>query len=603
VLDSLKKEISALPNRPGIYQYFDEEGTILYVGKAKKLKNRVSSYFNKSGTLNGKTRVLVKKIRSLQFVETATELDALLLENNLIKQFQPRYNILLKDDKTFPWICIKKEPFPRIFSTRNKIKDGSEYFGPYASVKLMKTLLDLASKLYPLRNCNYALTADNIEIGKFKVCLEYHLNNCLGPCQGHQSKENYDVGIKEIKKIIKGNISEVKNVLEEKMASASEDLDFEKAQQLKEKIFMLDKYQSKSVVVNPSIKNADVFNIQSDLKTAYVNYLSIIDGAVVQSYNTEIKKKLDEEDVDLLTIAVIEIREKFKSVAEEIIVPFELSSVFPDFSQHIPLRGDKKNLLDMGQRNIKYHILNQRKQEKVINPEARKNRILEQIKVDLRLQELPTHIECFDNSNFQGAQPVSACVVFRDAKPAKKEYRHFNIKTVVGPDDFASMEEVVQRRYSRLLKEGATLPQLIIIDGGKGQLGVAIDVMQEVGLSDILMIGIAKGEDRKPGLETMIFSDSGEMFNLPTDNVGLHLLQQIRDEAHRFAISGHRAKRGKARMQSSLEGIAGVGGKRRKALLTRFGGLDGVKSASMDELAEVDGVSKRLAQTIYEQLH
>jgi len=592
VLDSLQKEITSLPNRPGIYQYYDEEGTILYVGKAKKLRNRVSSYFNKSGNLNGKTRVLVKKISSIRYVETATELDALLLENNIIKQLQPKYNIQLKDDKTFPWICIKKEPFPRIFSTRNKIKDGSEYFGPYASVKLMKTLLDLASKLYPLRNCNYALSDDNIKVGKFKVCLEYHLKNCLGPCQGYQSKTDYDLGIKEIKKIIKGNVSEVKKVLEAKMDLASKELEFEKAQQLKEKIFMLDKYQSKSVVVNPSIKNADVFNISSDLKTAYINYLSIIDGAVVQSYNTEIKKKLDEADEDLLTIAVLEIRDKFKSIAEEVIIPFKLSSEFPSFMQHIPLRGDKKSLLEMAERSIKYHILNQRKQEKIVDPESRKNRLLEQIKSDLRLKELPTHIECFDNSNFQGAQPVSACVVFRDAKPAKKEYRHFNIKTVTGPNDFASMEEVVQRRYSRLLKDGLPLPQLIIIDGGKGQLSSAYKSLERLGIEkQVAIIGIAKR------LEEIFFPHDSIPIYIDKRSESLKVIQHLRNEAHRFGITHHRLKRRKHTLKTGLTEIEGIGKATAQTLLQKFKSIKNVREANIEQLSVV--VGKKKAELIF----
>ncbi len=592
MLDSLQKEITSLPNRPGIYQYYDEEGTILYVGKAKKLRNRVSSYFNKSGNLNGKTRVLVKKISSIRYVETATELDALLLENNIIKQLQPKYNIQLKDDKTFPWICIKKEPFPRIFSTRNKIKDGSEYFGPYASVKLMKTLLDLASKLYPLRNCNYALSDDNIKVGKFKVCLEYHLKNCLGPCQGYQSKTDYDLGIKEIKKIIKGNVSEVKKVLEAKMDLASKELEFEKAQQLKEKIFMLDKYQSKSVVVNPSIKNADVFNISSDLKTAYINYLSIIDGAVVQSYNTEIKKKLDEADEDLLTIAVLEIRDKFKSIAEEVIIPFKLSSEFPSFMQHIPLRGDKKSLLEMAERSIKYHILNQRKQEKIVDPESRKNRLLEQIKSDLRLKELPTHIECFDNSNFQGAQPVSACVVFRDAKPAKKEYRHFNIKTVTGPNDFASMEEVVQRRYSRLLKDGLPLPQLIIIDGGKGQLSSAYKSLERLGIEkQVAIIGIAKR------LEEIFFPHDSIPIYIDKRSESLKVIQHLRNEAHRFGITHHRLKRRKHTLKTGLTEIEGIGKATAQTLLQKFKSIKNVREANIEQLSVV--VGKKKAELIF----
>ena len=590
--EQLKTQINTLPNRPGIYQFYDEEDVLIYVGKAKKIKNRVSSYFNNNAHLNGKTRVLIKKIRRLSFVETATELDALLLENNLIKQYQPKYNIQLKDDKTFPWICIKKEAFPRIFSTRNKVNDGSEYFGPYASVKLMKTVLELAWKLYPLRNCNYALSKENITSGKFKVCLEYHLKNCLGPCQGHQSEEEYNLGIREIRKIIKGNIVEVKDVLVKRMEEAAEALDFESAELLKNKIFMLDKYQSSSVVVNPSIRNADVFNIQTDMNTAFVNYLSIIDGSIVQSYTTEIKKKLDEEDAELLTIAVIEIRDKFNSEAPEVILPSTLITEFPGFVQTIPQRGDKKNLLQMCERNLKYHILNQRKQEKVLDPENSKKRILEQLKSDLRLSQLPTHIECFDNSNFQGAEPVSACVVFRDAKPSKKEYRHFNIRTVQGPNDFASMEEVVQRRYSRLLKEGSSLPQLIVIDGGKGQLSSAYKSLQRLGIENkVAIIGIAKR------LEEIYFPFDSIPIYIDKRSESLKVIQHLRNEAHRFGITHHRSRRRKATLKTGLTEIEGIGAKTAQLLLQKFKSIKNVKEANIEQLTAV--VGKQKAERIF----
>ncbi|NND76740.1 MAG: excinuclease ABC subunit UvrC [Flavobacteriales bacterium] len=592
----LKSKISALPNRPGVYQFFDEEGKIIYVGKAKKLKNRVSSYFNKGAQLNGKTRLLVKRIFALEFVETVSELDALLLENNLIKQFQPKYNVQLKDDKTFPWICIKNEPFPRIFSTRNKIKDGSEYFGPYASVKLMKTLLELASKLYPLRNCNYSLTKDNIDSGKFKVCLEYHLKNCLGPCEGLQSENDYDIGIKEIKKIIKGNINEVKGHLKEQMKLASEEMDFERAQQTKEKIDMLERYQSKSVVVSPTIKDADVFNIHTDLRVAYINYLKIIDGAVIQSYNLELKKKLEETDEDLLTMAVIDIRKSFHSDCKDIILPFELNIEIPRVTQTIPQKGDKKSLLELAERNLKYHVLNQRKQEKIVDPESRKNRILGQIKEDLRLNELPTHIECFDNSNFQGAEPVAACVVFKDGKPSKKDYRHFNIKTVVGPDDFASMEEVVQRRYSRLLKEDLPLPQLIVIDGGKGQLSSAYKSLERLGLENkIAIIGIAKR------LEEIYFPNDSIPIYIDKRSESLKVIQQLRNEAHRFGITHHRSRRRKFTLKTELTEIEGIGTKTAQLLLQKFRSVKNIKEANEEQLSKVVGAKK--ARTIFNFFH
>lgn len=585
----LKTLISTLPNRPGIYQFLDEEGTIIYVGKAKKLKNRVSSYFNKGSEINGKTRLLVKRIQSLHFVETASELDALLLENNLIKEHQPKYNVQLKDDKTFPWICLKKEPFPRIFSTRTKLNDGSEYFGPYASVKLMKTLLDLASKLHPLRNCNYSLTQENITSGKFKVCLEYHLKNCLGPCEGLQKEEDYDIGIREIKKIIRGNINDVKKHLEQRMSLASKALDFEKANDLKEKITLLDKYQSRSVVVSPTVKDAEVFNIISDLKMAYVNYLKIIDGAVVQSYNMELKKKLEESDRDLLTMAIIEIRKSFNSSCKEVILPFELGTELPKIEQVIPQKGDKKSLLEMAERNLKYHMINQRKQEKIIDPESRKERILNQIKVDLRLKELPVHIECFDNSNFQGAEPVAACVVFRDGKPAKKDYRHFNIKTVVGPDDFASMEEVVQRRYSRLLKEGRSLPQLIVIDGGKGQLSSAYKSLERLGIQNkVAIIGIAKR------LEEIFFPNDQIPIYIDKRSESLKVIQQLRNEAHRFGITHHRSRRRNSTVKTELSDIKGIGTKTAQLLLQKFKSVKNIREANEEQLALIVGKTKAI---------
>ena len=596
MVSELSSKISALPNRPGIYQFFNEEGKVIYVGKAKKLKNRVSSYFNKGAGHNGKTRLLVKHIRSVDFIETASELDAFLLENNLIKRYQPKYNVQLKDDKTFPWICVKKEPFPRIFSTRNKIKDGSEYFGPYASVKLMKTVLDIASKLYPLRNCNFSLTQENIKAGKFKVCLEYHLKNCLGPCEGLQLEEDYDIGIKEIKKIIRGNINEVKSHLNSRMDLASAELDFEKAQKLKVKVDLLDKYQSKSVVVSPTIKDADVFNIISDIKSAYVNYLKIIDGAVIQSYDLELKKKLEESDIDLLAMAVIDIRRSFNSDCKEMILPFKLNLDLPKVAQVVPVKGDKKSLLDMAERSIKYHMLNQRKQEKIINPESRKNRILNQIKEDLRLKELPTHIECFDNSNLQGSEPVSACVVFKDGKPSKKDYRHFNIKTVVGPDDFASMEEVVQRRYSRLLKEGLPLPQLIIIDGGKGQLSSAYKSLERLGLeNEIAIIGIAKR------LEEIFFPKDSIPIYIDKRSESLKVIQHLRNEAHRFGITHHRSRRRKSTLKTELTDIEGIGAKTAELLLQKFKSVKNIREANEEQLAIV--VGKKRSVLIFNFFH
>ena len=583
----LKEILKALPNRPGVYQFYNAEGGIIYVGKAKKLKNRVSSYFNKSGEINGKTRVLASKIRDVQVIETQTELDAILLENNLIKKYQPRYNIQLKDDKSFPWICIKKEPFPRIFPTRNKISDGSEYFGPYASVKLMKTLLDLATKLYPLRNCNYSLTQENIDQQKFKVCLEFHLKNCQGPCEGKQGEEDYLDGIKEIKKIIKGNINEVKQHLMQRMSLAAEALDFEKAQILKSRIEMLERYQSKSVVVSPSIKDADVFNILSDEKNAHVNYLKIVDGAVVQSHIVDLKKKLDESNEELLSLMIFDIRNELMSDSPEVIVPFDLELASDNFKVHVPQKGDKKDLIDMAERNLRYHLLNKRKQERIVDPESHKERVLKQLKTDLRLKELPRHIECFDNSNFQGKEPVAACVVFRNTKPSKKEYRHFNINSVVGPNDFASMEEVVQRRYARLLKEGQTLPQLIVVDGGKGQLSSAMKSLKRLGIDDqIAIIGIAKR------LEEIYFPNDSVPIYIDKRSESLKVIQQLRNEAHRFGINHHRSKRKKSTLKTELTEIEGIGKKTSELLLRKFKSVKNIKEANEEQLTKVVGPKK-----------
>ena len=480
--EHLSSLVRSMPDKPGVYQYFDKEGTILYVGKAKNLKKRVSSYFQKDHN-NGKTEMLVRRISDIKYIVVETELDALLLENNLIKKYQPRYNVMLKDDKTYPWICIKNERFPRIFPTRKIIKDGSNYYGPYASVKMMHALLDLINKLYPLRNCNLALSQENIEKKKFKVCLEYHIGNCKGPCEGHQSEEDYNINIDLIKEIVKGNISSTIREMKQMMNAHAEKLEYEKAQVIKEKLELLERYQSKSSVVSPVINNVDVCSIKTDEKSAYVNFLKVMNGAIVQGHTIELKKKLDETEEELFEIALTELRQRFsESNATEIIVPFKPETEIPGVEFFIPQRGDKKKLLELSERNVEYYRKEKEKQENLIDPERHLKRIMQTMMKDLRMKVEPRHIECFDNSNFQGAYPVAAMTVFKNGKPSKKDYRHFNIKTVEGPDDFASMEEVIYRRYKRMLDEKQELPQLIVIDGGKGQLSSAINSLEKLDL-------------------------------------------------------------------------------------------------------------------------
>jgi excinuclease ABC subunit C len=591
--EKIKAKLSTLPKKPGVYQFFDKEGKIIYVGKAKSLKSRVSSYFTSIENHPGKTRVMVKKIREIKTIVVETELDALLLENNLIKKYQPRYNILLKDDKTYPWICIKKERFPRVFSTRTLIKDGSEYFGPYASVKMMNTLLDLVRQLYYIRTCNYNLSQKNIEEGKFKVCLEYHIGKCLGPCEGKQEEEDYTKDIQEVRLILKGNIKQIIKTLNKKMAEYSQNLEFEKAQSIKEKLEQLHRFQSKSTVVSPSIKNVDVFSIVSDVSSGFVNYLRVIDGAIVQGHTLEFKKRLEETEEDLLLTGIIEMRERFASTAKEIIVPFSPSFTLKECKWLVPQRGDKKSLLELSERNARHNMIERHKQIASVDPERNTLRILTQIQTDLRLQELPQHIECFDNSNLQGTNPVAACVVFKDAKPSKKDYRHFNIKTVEGPDDFASMEEVVYRRYKRMLDEDQSLPQLIIIDGGKGQLSSAVKSLDKLGIrGKVTIIGIAKR------LEEIYFP--GDKFPIYIDkrSESLKVIQYLRNEAHRFGITFHRDKRSKAAIKSTLTDIKGIGFRTAQQLLWKFKSVKKVKEASLEELEEA--VNKKAAKTVYD---
>lgn len=582
---SIELQLQTLPDNPGVYQYYDKEGNILYVGKAKNLKKRVSSYFSKVHD-NAKTNVLVRKIASIQHIVVFNETDALLLENNLIKKLQPRYNVLLKDDKTYPWICIKNEPFSRIFPTRRMIKDGSEYYGPYTSFKTVHTLMDLIKELYPLRTCQYDLSAANIRSGKYKVCLEYHIGNCKGPCEGLETLENYQNQIEAIRQILKGNFKESLKSFKKRMLHYAEKMQFEEAQKIKEKIEILENYQSKSTVFNPKISNIDVFSIVSDESMGYVNFLQIARGAIIRSHTLELKKKLDESDEELLELAVVELRERFHLQSKEIILPFHLD-LGDAVKVTVPQLGDKKQILELSIRNAKYYRMDQLKQIQIVDPERHTNRIMAQMKKDLHLSVEPRHIECFDNSNIQGTNPVSACVVFKDGKPSKKDYRHFNIKTVEGPNDFASMEEVVYRRYKRLLDENESLPQLIIIDGGKGQLSSALKSLDDLGLrGKIAIIGIAKR------LEELFYPDDPIPLYLDKKSETLKVIQQLRNEAHRFGITHHRDKRSKSALQTSLETIPGIGEKTMIALIKHFKSVKRMSQATEKELSEVVGVAK-----------
>jgi len=582
---SLDIQLKTLPQEPGVYQYFDAEDTLIYVGKAKNIKKRVSSYFTKTHE-NGKTRVLVKKIVSIKHIVVETETDALLLENNLIKTYKPRYNVLLKDDKTYPWICIKNERFPRIFPTRRIFKDGSEYYGPYTSMKTVWTLLDLIKGLYSLRTCNYNLTEDKINAHKYKVCLEYHLGNCKGACEDLQSEEEYNDHINAIRRIIKGNFKDSLVQFKSQMKALAEDMQFEEAQRIKEKIEVLEKYQSKSTIVNPKISNVDVFSIMSDEGYGYINFLQLSYGSIIRSHTLEIKKKLDETDLQLLELAIIEIRQRFNSTSQEIYAPFPMK-LGKDILVTVPKLGDKKKLLDLSLRNAKYYRMERFKQVKIVDPDRHANRIMAQMKVDLRLSEEPRHIECFDNSNIQGTNPVAACVVFKDGKPSKKDYRHFNIKTVVGPDDFASMEEVVYRRYKRLLDEEQPLPQLIIIDGGKGQLSSSLKSLDALGLRHkIAIIGIAKR------LEELFYPDDPIPLYLDKKSETLKVIQFLRNEAHRFGIEHHRNRRSKQALNSELETIPGIGEQTIIALMKQFKSVKRISEAKKEELEKVVGLSR-----------
>jgi excinuclease ABC subunit C len=584
---SLELQVKTLPNEPGVYQYFDKEDVIIYIGKAKNLKKRVASYFNKNHE-NGKTSVLVKKIVRIKHIVVNTETDALLLENNLIKKYKPRYNVLLKDDKSYPWICIKNERFPRIFSTRRVIKDGSEYFGPYTSVRTVRVLLDLIKELYPIRTCAHDLSQKNISEGKYKVCLEYHLKNCKGACEALETEANYSNSIKEIRNILKGNFKESLDKFQEMMLNFAENMEFEEAQKIKEKLSLLSNYQSKSTIINPSINNVDVFSIISDETHGYANFLKISNGSIIQSHTTEIKKKLEETDKQLLELFIVEIRQRFASQAPEIYAPFKVD-LGENVKVTIPILGDKKRIVELSERNAKYYRQEQFKQTQIVDPDRHVKRIMAQMKKDLRLSAEPRHIECFDNSNIQGTHPVAACVVFKDGKPSKKEYRHYNIKTVEGPDDFASMEEVVYRRYKRLLAEDESLPQLIIVDGGKGQLSSALKSLDLLGLrGKIAIIGIAKR------LEEIYYPDDPIPLYLDKKSETLKITQYLRNEAHRFGITFHRNKRSKSAIKSELEQIPDIGTQTITTLLRKFKSAKRVKEASFEDLKEVIGNARAI---------
>jgi excinuclease ABC subunit C len=591
--ESLSEQVAALPHKPGVYRFYDKTDTIIYVGKAKDLRKRVSSYFNRDRYESGKTAMLVRKIVSVKHIVVGNEYEALLLENSMIKEHQPKYNIQLRDDKTYPWICIKRERFPRIFPTRNVIKDGSEYFGPYANVKKMKSVLEIVQKIHKVRTCNLALTDQNIESGKFKICLEYHIGNCLGPCEGNQTEASYNQSIDEIRGIIKGNVDGVIKSFKQKMQEAAAALDFEAASEYKNNIDILDSYQSKSVVVNPTIENVDVISVISDDVFCYINYMRIVKGAVIQSHSVEFKRKLEETEEDLMLMTLAEMQQLFQSDAKEVISSVETTAVWEHCYFHVPQRGDKKALIDFSLRNARFYMMDRQKAQEKVDPERHSKRVMKQIQDDLHMTMLPQHIECFDNSNFQGSFPVAACVVFKNAKPSKEDYRHFNIKTVEGPNDFASMEEVIYRRYKRLMDENQPLPQLIIVDGGKGQLSSAVKSLDMLGLRGrITIIGIAKR------LEEIFFPDDPIPLYIDKRSESLKVIQRLRNEAHRFGITHHRNKRSKNAFNSELLEIPGIGEKTAKELIRTLYSLERIKKLTQPQLEE--HVTKAQAKAIFE---
>ncbi len=585
--DSIKLSLKTVPESPGIYKFFDAFDRIIYVGKAKNLKKRVSTYFTREKHDNNKVRIMVSKVARLEHFVVDTEVDALLLENNLIKKYQPRYNAMLKDDKTFPWICIKNEPMPRIFTTRNVVRDGSRYFGPFASNRMLGALMELIRQLFQYRTCRLNLSDKNIASGKYKVCLEYHVGNCAGPCQSFQSAEDYAETINQVEEIIKGNLSRVRAKLKELMLEHSAKLEFEKANLIKERISLLENYQSRSTVVSVLLTNVDVCSVVSDEDFGYVNFLKVVDGAVVHSFTLELRKKLDESDEQLLELAMVELRQKFQSNAPEVIVPKKIVGSIPDVKFTVPKRGDKLKLLELSQRNAKYYRLEKMKQNELVDPERHTRRILQKIKDDFKLPELPVYMECFDNSNTMGSQPVAAMVVFRNARPSKKEYRNYNIRTVEGPDDYASMQEVVTRRYKRLLDEGTPLPNLVVVDGGKGQLSSAFEALQNLGLRGrVPIVGIAKR------LEEIYFPGDSIPVYIDKKSETLKVIQAMRDEAHRFGITHHRQRRQKESLKSQLPEIKGIGPQTEILLLEKFKSLARLKKATLQEIEAVVGISK-----------
>lgn len=584
--DEIKNTLAVIPHQPGCYQFLDEKGTVIYVGKAKDLKKRVSSYFNKVQE-HPKTRILVRKIRKIKYIVVNTEEDTFLLENNLIKQLKPRYNVMLKDDKSYPYIVVKNEFFPRVYKTRNIVRDGSKYYGPYTSVQSVNALLELIRRIYKVRTCRLNLTPENIAAGKFKVCLEYHIKRCEGPCEGLQSMESYQKNIGEITEILKGNINLIEKQIEEKMQLLSGQMRYEEAHELKEKMLLIQHFREKSQVINNINYNLDVFSIEEDENSAFINYLHVVHGAINQAYTFEYRKKLDETPQELLGMGILEMRQRFGSDSKEIIVPFYPELKMQGVEFNVPQRGEKRSLLSLSEKNVKQYKIDKLKKSEMLNPEQRSTRILKTVQNDLRLKELPLHIECFDNSNIQGTNPVAACVVFKKAKPSKKDYRHFNVKSVEGPDDYASMREIVERRYARLLNEGSPLPQLIVIDGGKGQLHAAVESLQKIGLyGKIAVIGIAKR------LEEIYYPGDSVPLYIDKNSETLKLIQQLRDEAHRFGITFHRQKRSKTQLISELDGVKGIGPETKKKLLTHFKSIKRLKEASEEEIAMIAGKNK-----------
>jgi excinuclease ABC subunit C len=587
---NIKPILAGMPDNPGVYQFIDSSGTVIYVGKARNLKKRVSSYF--SGNQSGKTIALIRKTVDILHIVVDTESDALLLENNLIKKYQPRYNILLKDDKTFPWICLKNEPFPRVFSTRNPVKDGSVYYGPYTSGLMVKTLIGLIRQLYKLRTCSLNLIPENIEAGKFRVCLEYHLGNCKAPCVGLQTEPDYRDNIDQIREILKGNISTVIDHLRDIMNTYASQLKFEEAQTIKEKIEILSRFRSKSTVVSNTIKNVDVFGVTSEADRFYVNYLKVIQGAVIQAYTLEVKLRSEETKESVLASVITEIRQRLSSDSPEIIVPFLPDFIIDRVKYTVPRVGDKQKLLELAERNAIYYKLEQKKKNMEHSPEQRTGKNLEKLKNDLHMPEIPEHIECFDNSNIQGTSPVAACVVFRHGKPSKGDYRHFNIKTVSGPNDFSSMEEIVFRRYRRMIEEGDKLPQLVVIDGGKGQLSSAMKSIEKLGLRQkITVIGIAKK------LEEIYFPGDSVPIYLDKNSISLKIIQQLRNEAHRFGITFHRDKRSSKMFDSEIDRIKGIGPATKQILLKHFESVEKISLASPEELRKLIGPLKAAVLT------